>query len=48
MTEAYLELRKRSVQTVEVLEVFGGEGGVTKVAIRSGLAAGGNFDIVAG
>ena len=29
--------------TVEVLEIFGGKGGVLKIAIRKGLKSGGNY-----
>ena len=32
----------------DLLEVFGGEAGVTRIAVRKRLVSGGNFDLVTG
>ncbi len=42
---AYLS-KNRYAGDIDIMEVFGGEGGVTKIAIRRRLRTGRNFDIV--
>ena len=45
--DAYMSSPSRSGR-VEVMEVFGGLGGVSKIAIRRKLVTGENFDVVTG
>ena len=46
-SEAYVALNTTGT-SIDVMELFGGEGGVTRIAVRRNLKSGGNLDIVSG